>query len=198
MRSGPTPAGMGPLSYGQREEVSYPRFHGVPYTGILSGPSEDLRGIMRGNRILNNRVFHTNRLLNDGGGIYVRGEQGTSYADGLVIAGNAVTDSDYGGEWGVGIYTDDSTNWATVDRNAVYDYCSTRATPAAPAPPTPRAPRSWPTPAPARLTGGRSTYRDHRARMSAFPRGRPGSPLASATVNSRECATIRPPVVITR
>lgn len=53
----------------------------MPYSGILSGPSEDLRGIMRGNRIVGNRVFRTNRLLDDGGGIYVRGEQGTSYAD---------------------------------------------------------------------------------------------------------------------
>jgi hypothetical protein len=106
----------------QHSTIAHNQVNDVPYTGILSGPSEDLRGIMRGNRILGNRVFQTNKLLDDGGGIYVRGEQGTSYANGLVIAGNAVTDSDDGGDWGVGIYTDDSTNWATVDRNAVYDY----------------------------------------------------------------------------
>jgi hypothetical protein len=106
----------------QHTTIAHNQVNDVPYTGILSGPSEDLRGIMRGNRILDNRVFQTNKLLDDGGGIYVRGEHGTSYEDGLVIAGNAVTDSDTGGEWGVGIYTDDSTNWATVDRNAVYDY----------------------------------------------------------------------------
>jgi hypothetical protein len=105
----------------QHTTIAHNQVNDVPYSGILTGPSEDLRGIMRGNRILGNRVFHTNRLLNDGGGIYLRGEQGTSYADGAVIAGNAVTDSEYG-EWGVGIYTDDSTNWVTVDRNAVYDY----------------------------------------------------------------------------
>jgi hypothetical protein len=93
----------------------------VPYTGILSGPADDLRGIMHGNRILDNRVFATNRLLADGGGIYLRGEQGTSFADGAVISGNAVTSSKYG-EWNVGIYTDDSTNWTTVEGNAVYDY----------------------------------------------------------------------------
>ncbi|MDH6605077.1 hypothetical protein M2164_000712 [Streptomyces sp. SAI-208] len=93
----------------------------VPYSGILSGPGDDLRGVMRHNRIVNNRVFATNRLLEDGGGIYLRGEQGTSFADGAVISGNAVTSSKHG-DWKVGIYSDDSTNWATVDGNAVYDY----------------------------------------------------------------------------
>ncbi|MDN3025570.1 right-handed parallel beta-helix repeat-containing protein [Streptomyces sp. S.PB5] len=93
----------------------------VPYTGILSGPADDLRGVMHANRILGNRVFATNRLLPDGGGIYLRGEQGRSFADGAVISGNAVTGSKYG-DWNVGIYTDDSTNWTTVEGNAVYDY----------------------------------------------------------------------------
>ncbi|MCT9077484.1 right-handed parallel beta-helix repeat-containing protein [Streptomyces fulvoviolaceus] len=93
----------------------------VPYTGILSGPSEDLRGLMHRNRIVGNRVFATNRLLVDGGGIYLRGEQGTSYADGAVVSGNAVTDSRYG-IWNVGIYTDDSSKWITVRRNVVHNY----------------------------------------------------------------------------
>ncbi|WP_258319043.1 right-handed parallel beta-helix repeat-containing protein [Streptomyces griseorubiginosus] len=101
--------------------LAHNQVNDVPYSGILSGPADDLRGIMRRNHILGNRVFATNRLLADGGGIYLRGEQGTSFADGAVISGNAVTDSKYG-EWNVGIYTDDSTNWVTVDRNTVYDY----------------------------------------------------------------------------
>lgn len=105
----------------QRTTIAHNQVNDVPYTGILSGPSDDLRGIMRGNRILDNRVFATNRLLEDGGGIYLRGEQGHSFADGAVIRGNAVTSSKHG-DWNVGIYTDDSTNWATVDGNAVYDY----------------------------------------------------------------------------
>ncbi|MCX5329809.1 right-handed parallel beta-helix repeat-containing protein [Streptomyces sp. NBC_00140] len=105
----------------QDTTIAHNQVDHVPYTGILSGPADDLRGIMRGNRILDNRVFATNRLLADGGGIYLRGEQGTSFADGAVISGNAVTSSRHG-EWNVGIYTDDSTNWTTVDGNAVYDY----------------------------------------------------------------------------
>ncbi|MER6290208.1 right-handed parallel beta-helix repeat-containing protein [Streptomyces sviceus] len=105
----------------QETTLAHNQVNDVPYSGILSGPGDDLRGIMRRNRILDNRVFATNRLLVDGGGIYLRGEQGSSFADGAVIRGNAVTDSKYG-EWNVGIYTDDSTNWVTVDRNTVYDY----------------------------------------------------------------------------
>ncbi|KND40202.1 hypothetical protein IQ63_00650 [Streptomyces acidiscabies] len=105
----------------QETVLAHNQVNDVPYTGILSGPSEDLRGIMRGNRIVGNRVFATNRVLVDGGGIYLRGEQGRSFADGAVISGNAVTGSRYG-IWNVGIYTDDSTNWVTVADNAVYDY----------------------------------------------------------------------------
>ncbi|OPG06989.1 hypothetical protein B1R27_15360 [Streptomyces sp. GKU 895] len=101
--------------------IAHNQVNDVPYSGILSGPGDDLRGIMHRNRILDNRVFATNQELQDGGGIYLRGEQGSSFADGAVISGNAVTDSKYG-DWNVGIYTDDSTNWVTVDRNTVYDY----------------------------------------------------------------------------
>jgi hypothetical protein len=36
-------------------------------------------------------------------------EQGTSYGDGLVIAGNRVKVTKHG-EWNVGIHTDDSTH----------------------------------------------------------------------------------------
>ncbi|KAB2350406.1 right-handed parallel beta-helix repeat-containing protein [Actinomadura rudentiformis] len=106
----------------QETTIAHNQVNDVPYTGILSGPSDDLRDIMRGNRILNNRVFRTNRLLADGGGIYLRGEQGKSFTDGAVISGNAVTDSKFTPEWNVGIYTDDSSNWMTVDRNVVHDY----------------------------------------------------------------------------
>jgi hypothetical protein len=105
----------------QETTIAHNQVNDVPYSGILAGPSDDLRGIMRRNRILDNRVFATNRLLEDGGGIYLRGEQGRSFDDGAVISGNAVTDSKHG-DWKVGIYTDDSTNWVTVDRNTVYDY----------------------------------------------------------------------------
>nr|WP_245694968.1 right-handed parallel beta-helix repeat-containing protein [Streptomyces antibioticus] len=105
----------------QETTIAHNQVNDVPYSGILSGPGDDLRGIMRRNRILDNRIYATNRLLEDGGGVYLRGEQGSSFADGAVISGNAVTDSKYG-DWNVGIYTDDSTNWVTVEHNTVYNY----------------------------------------------------------------------------
>ncbi|MFF7981716.1 right-handed parallel beta-helix repeat-containing protein [Streptomyces sp. NPDC007901] len=101
--------------------VAHNQVDHVPYTGILSGPSEDLRGLTRRNRIVGNRVFASNRLLADGGGIYLRGEQGPSYADGALVARNVVTDSPQG-VWNVGIYTDDSSNRVTVRDNVVHDY----------------------------------------------------------------------------
>jgi hypothetical protein len=106
---------------GRETTIAHNQVDHVPYTGILSGPSDDLRGLMRGNRVIGNRVFATNRLLADGGGIYLRGEQGTSYANGAVVSGNAVTDSAYG-TWNVGVYTDDSSRWITVRDNAVHSY----------------------------------------------------------------------------
>ncbi|MFC8364869.1 right-handed parallel beta-helix repeat-containing protein [Streptomyces griseorubiginosus] len=81
--------------------LAHNQVNDVPYSGILSGPGDDLRGIMRHNRILNDRVFATNRLLADGGGINLRGEQGTSFADGALISGNAVTSSKHGAVVGV-------------------------------------------------------------------------------------------------
>lgn len=107
---------------GSRETtIAHNQVDHLPYTGILSGPAEDVRGLMSGNRIVGNRVFATNRLLADGGGIYLRGEQGTSYADGALVSGNAVSDSAYG-TWNVGIYTDDSSRWISVRGNAVHGY----------------------------------------------------------------------------
>ncbi|MGC9538386.1 right-handed parallel beta-helix repeat-containing protein [Streptomyces sp. UG1] len=107
---------------GSRETtIAHNQVDHVPYTGILSGPADDPGGLMSGNRVIGNRVFATNPLLPDGGGIYLRGEQGTSYADGAVVSGNVVTDSAYG-DWNVGIYTDDSSRWITVRDNAVHGY----------------------------------------------------------------------------
>jgi hypothetical protein len=97
------------------------RIESTSYNGITSGPSDDLRGIMHRNRILDNRVSGTNQVLQDGGGIYLRGEQGRSYEDGALIQGNVVTDSRKG-EFNIGIYTDDTSNWMTVKSNVVYRY----------------------------------------------------------------------------
>ncbi|MGA4838420.1 hypothetical protein [Streptomyces sp. G45] len=66
-------------------------------------------------------MFRTNRVLGDGGGIYLRGEQGTSYADGALVQGNAVTDARRGG-FTIGLYTDDATRYVTARDNVVHSY----------------------------------------------------------------------------
>ncbi len=105
----------------QDTTVAHNQVNDVPYTGILSGPNPDLRNLAQGNRIIGNRVFDTNLVLSDGGGIYLRGDQGSSYADGAVLSGNAVTNE--GRDlFSIGLYTDDTTNWATVLDNAVFGY----------------------------------------------------------------------------
>lgn len=106
----------------QDTTLAHNQINDVPYTGILSGPDADL-GITRRHRILNNKVFRTNQVLSDGGGIYLRGRQGTSFADGAVVSGNAVTDARKG-DFNIGIYTDDGSSWITVRGNAAYDYLS--------------------------------------------------------------------------
>jgi hypothetical protein len=101
--------------------IEHNQINDVPYSGITSGPADDVHGLMHGNRIIGNRITRTNLVLDDGGGIYLRGEQGSSYADGGIVRDNAVSDS-RNGFWRVGIYTDDSTNRLTVVHNAVYNY----------------------------------------------------------------------------
>src|SRR4029078_1759613 len=103
----------------QETLIAHNQVNDVPYTGILSGTSDDVRGLMHGDRIVVNRVFRTNTALVDGGGIYLRGEQGTGYRHGALVAGNAVTD-DGGHERNLGVYTDHSNTWVTVRDNVVY------------------------------------------------------------------------------
>ncbi|MFD0689148.1 right-handed parallel beta-helix repeat-containing protein [Actinomadura fibrosa] len=106
---------------GKDTVLDHNQINDVPYNGILSGRDPDLPGLTRGARITGNRIFDTNRLLADGGGIYLRGRQGSSLADGALIAGNAVTDSPHN-PFDIGIYTDDTIEWVTVRGNVIYRY----------------------------------------------------------------------------
>ncbi|TDD86716.1 right-handed parallel beta-helix repeat-containing protein [Actinomadura rubrisoli] len=100
--------------------IAHNRVGDVPNSGILSGRDPDLPGVTTRTRIIGNRVYATNKVLNDGGGIYLRGAQGHGYADGAVLRGNAVTGAP--GEFNIGIYTDDTTRYVRVTGNAVYRY----------------------------------------------------------------------------
>lgn len=90
--------------------VAHNEIRDVPHCGIASGPG-------RGTRILNNLVEGSMSVLADGGGIYVGGPQGSSYANGALIRGNVIRDTRT--EYNVGLYTDYGAAWITVEGNVV-------------------------------------------------------------------------------
>ena len=90
----------------------------APYTGISVGFGwSDKESCMRGNRILNNEVHHTSRVLCDAGGIYTLSLQPDS-----VMSGNYIHDitlpawADYDT---AGIYMDEQTAGYTVENNVI-------------------------------------------------------------------------------
>lgn len=108
----------------QSQTIAHNQINDVPYAGILSGHEEDLRGIEYDNRIVGNRIDRAMQVLDDGGGIYMRGEQGPTLAEGALIRGNVITDSrrDATASVTLGIYTDDTTNRVRLRDNVVYDH----------------------------------------------------------------------------
>lgn len=89
----------------------------TPYSGIVY--------IGEGTRVLANRVRRTANVLYDGGGIYGNGAQGTSFETGALVRGNVVTDTvnRYNRDNGfvpIGFYTDDFSDWVTIEANVAY------------------------------------------------------------------------------
>ncbi|WP_198676318.1 right-handed parallel beta-helix repeat-containing protein [Kribbella monticola] len=109
------------LVTGDDTTIEHNQVDNVPYTGILVGPPGEDGGSSHRTRILANRVFATNQVIEDGGGIYLRGKQGDGYADGALVRGNVVTDAGTH-NFDLGIYTDDTSEYVTVDRNVVHGY----------------------------------------------------------------------------
>jgi len=106
--------------YTRYDTIEHNQINDVPYSGISSNwgwgrtPTET-----EGNQILDNLVFDQMQQRSDGGGIYVLGPQGDSLADGLLISGNVVrnTDSANGGH---AIYTDGGSEYITMTDNAMF------------------------------------------------------------------------------
>lgn len=107
--------------------VSHNQVDHVPYSGMiiegdLPAEEEGIPGVTSGQRVVGNRVFDTVQVLDDGGGIYLTGSQGDSYAGGATLVGNAV----YGGptqtDNAIGVYTDDTSEWVTLRGNAIFGY----------------------------------------------------------------------------
>jgi hypothetical protein len=104
----------------QQSTIAHNLVEHPPYTGI------SVLGTTEGMQVLSNRVVGASSVLNDGGGIYSFGTQGTSFSDGLVIRANVVTQTrDALGEDNqfvpIGIYTDWEGDWITVEGNVAWD-----------------------------------------------------------------------------
>ena len=106
--------------YTRYDTIEHNQINDVPYSGISSNwgwgrtPTET-----EGNQILDNLVFDQMQQRSDGGGIYVLGQQGDSLADGLLISGNVVRNTD-SADGGHAIYTDGGSEYITMTGNAMY------------------------------------------------------------------------------
>jgi Right handed beta helix region len=94
--------------------VAHNQIDDVPHCGIVVDGGEAARGA----HVLDNLVFTTMTALADGGGIYLTGRQGASFASGAVVRGNVVHDTIT--SYNFGLYTDYGAAWVTVQANAVY------------------------------------------------------------------------------
>ncbi|PRX97716.1 right-handed parallel beta-helix repeat-containing protein [Allonocardiopsis opalescens] len=90
--------------------IAHNEIRELPHAGIVVYEG-------RGTQVLNNLVHDTMRVLADGGGIYLSGPQGGSYASGALVRGNVVRDTVT--PWNFALYPDYGAAWVTVQGNIV-------------------------------------------------------------------------------
>jgi hypothetical protein len=117
------------VGYTQRTTVAHNEIRDLPYSGVsvgwgwgeedagggayaVQGPAYTQPTACRENRITNNHIHHVMRELQDGGGIYMLGNQ-----PGTIIAGNHIHDNR--GSPG-GIYLDEGSGFIEVGGNLVH------------------------------------------------------------------------------
>jgi hypothetical protein len=129
------------VGYTTRTTIVHNTLSNLPYTGIAIGwgwgmtdpgrfpgctgcPFENWKiyttpTTSKGNKILDNKVSDYLKVLYDGGGIYSLGQQGTSLANGELIAGNVVFGKapSHGGN---ALYTDGGSRYITLRGNAAF------------------------------------------------------------------------------
>jgi len=107
--------------YTRDDTLEHNQINDVPYSGISSNWGWGRTATKTsGNKILDNLVFDDMQQRSDGGGIYVLGPEGDSLADGLLISGNVIRNSDSAGG-GHAIYTDGGSQFITMTGNAMLD-----------------------------------------------------------------------------
>ncbi|WP_438490010.1 right-handed parallel beta-helix repeat-containing protein [Streptomyces sp. S186] len=94
--------------------VAHNEIHDVPYSGIVVTGGDRAARV----QIIENLIHRTMTVLADGGGIYLNGPQGTSYADGTLVRGNVIRDTLT--PYNFGLYTDFGAAWVTVQGNVVH------------------------------------------------------------------------------
>jgi len=100
----------------QDTTVAHNQLNDLPYSGIAmlhAGTTATQQ------RALHNKVFDAMQVLADGGGIYVSGTQGSSYATGAVVRGNVV--HGLNGLISQALYPDYGPTWETFKDNVTYD-----------------------------------------------------------------------------
>jgi hypothetical protein len=130
------------VGYTTRTAIIHNTLSNLPYSGIAIGwgwgmtdpgrfpgctgcPFEDWKlyttpTTSQGNKIIDNKISDYLQLLYDGGGIYSLGQQGTSLANGELIAGNVVFGKApvHGGN---ALYTDGGSRYITIRGNVAFD-----------------------------------------------------------------------------
>ncbi|MCA1220129.1 right-handed parallel beta-helix repeat-containing protein [Streptomyces sp. 8L] len=101
------------VSDAQDVVVAHNEIHDVPYSGIVVMGGERAARV----RITENLVRRSLLVLADGGGVYLAGRQGDSYASGTVVRGNVLLDVVT--PYNFGLYTDYGCSWTTVLGNVV-------------------------------------------------------------------------------
>lgn len=115
------------VGYAEKTTITHNQINDVAYTGVSIGwggwldkiQMPGLPNYSNRNAVSNNLIFNHMLLLNDGGGVYVNGGQGTSLAGGLRITGNVIHDEN-GQPNSKGVYTDNGASFVTISGNGLY------------------------------------------------------------------------------
>jgi hypothetical protein len=115
------------VGYAERTTIAHNQLNDLSYTGVSIGwggwldkiEKPGLANYSNRNVVDRNLIFNHMLDLNDGGGVYVNGAQGTSMAGGIRITGNVIHD-EKGQSNSKGIYTDNGANYATISGNGLY------------------------------------------------------------------------------
>ncbi len=116
------------VGYAEKTTIAHNQLNDLSYTGVSIGwggwldkiQKPGLANYSNRNTIGNNLIFNHMLQLNDGGGIYINGAQGTSMAGGMKITGNVIHD-EKGQSNSKGIYTDNGASYITITGNGLYN-----------------------------------------------------------------------------